>query len=127
MFSKPFQGLLAAVLLVALLALVYHMTASFVWVVFSGVVFAVSLRQFFLPTTFCLSEDEVVSRFLWFEKRRSWKELKSYFTDRNGVLLSPFPGPSRLESFRGFYLIGANHRPEVMEFIRRKLDGGGKK
>ncbi len=122
LFARPLRGLLVTLLLAVLLTLVYLLTTSLVWVVFSGLVLAVSLRQFFLPTTFHLCDQAVVSRFLWFEKRRDWKQLKSYFPDRNGVLLSPFSGPSRLENFRGFYLIGANRRPEVMQFIRNKLN-----
>ena len=114
--------MLVVLLLITVLLLIYYLTASLAWVVCSAVILVVSLRQFFLPTTFRLSDETVVCRFLCFEKKRQWKQLKTYFIDKNGVLLSPFGRPSRLENFRGFYLIGASRKPEVIEFIKKKLD-----
>ncbi len=122
LFERPVRGLLVVLLLLALLVLIYYVTASLIWVAFSSLILIVSLRQFFLPTTFCLSDDTVVSHFLWFEKTKQWEQLNNYFIDKNGVLLSPFARPSRLENFRGIYLIGASTKPMVIEFIKKKFD-----
>ena len=109
-------------LLIALLVLIYYVTASLTWVAFSSVILIVSLRQFFLPTTFCLSDDTVVCQFLWFEKIKQWDQLNNYFIDKNGVLLSPFAGPSRLENFRGTYIKCFEHLDRVMEIVKTKID-----
>ena len=122
LFERPVRGLLVVLLLLALLVLIYYVTASLIWVAFSSLILIVSLRQFFLPTTFCLSDDTVVCHFLWFEKTKQWEQLNNYFIDKNGVLLSPFARPSRLENFRGIYLIGASGKPMVIEFIKKKFD-----
>lgn len=119
--AKPLRALLVVSLLAVVVVLVYFLLASPFWAVFAAALLLVSLRQFFLPTTFRLTDEAVVSRFLWFEKRKEWDYFRSYSRDRNGVLLSPFSGPSRLESFRGFYLIGAGRQPGVLDFIREKL------
>ena len=51
-----------------------------------------------------------------------WSDFRSFYADRNGVLLSPFARPSRLENFRGVYVrFGRSNRDEIRDFIRRKV------
>ena len=96
------------------------------WVGFSAVVLLLAVRQYLLPTTFSLDDEGVASRFLAFKRRKAWKAFRSYYRDRNGVLLSPFPAPSRLENFRGMYLIFGDNADEVMAHVRTKIamEGG---
>jgi len=127
LFSRPLRSLAVLSFLCLLFMLVYLITSSRAWMTLAALVMLGSLRQFFLPTTFLLSDEMVVSRFLWFERKRPWEHFRSCFIDENGVLLSPFSRPSRLEAFRGLYLIGANAKPDVVAFIRKKLADGSKK
>lgn len=120
-FERPVRGMCVVSLLIVLLNFVYHITTSLAWVIFSAFILAISLRQFFFPTVFILCDEHVVCRSLWHEKKMRWEHFKQYFVDKNGVLLSPFQRPSRLENFRGLYLIGANRRHEAMALIEEKL------
>ena len=121
LFEKCLRSVCVVFFLIGILSFVYQMTTSMVWVGLSLLIFAISLRQFFLPTAYFLYDDYVLCRCLFFEKRKKWEQIKNYYIDKNGVFLSPYERPSRLENLHGLYLIGANHRPDAMAFIREKL------
>jgi hypothetical protein len=72
---------------------------------------------FFLPTWYTLSDEGVTVRGLLTTKQKPWSEFRSYCEDRAGVLLSPFPVPSRLARFRGISLQFHANRDEVMAFV----------
>jgi hypothetical protein len=63
-----------------------------------------SLGTYFLPTDYVLTATGVESRFIGVTRRFRWGQFRSFYRDRHGVLLSPFPRPSRLENFRGLYV-----------------------
>ncbi len=80
-----------------------------------------ALLPFFLPTGFRLTEQSVQRRYLGIDQNRRWSEFRSFYPDKNGVLLSPFPRPSRLENFRGMYIRFENNRDEVIAVIKDKI------
>ena len=47
--------------------------------------------------------------------------FRSFYTDKNGVLLSPFIAPSRLENFRGLYITFDNNRDAVLDFVKEHV------
>jgi len=42
--------------------------------------------------------------------------------DKNGIFLSPFRKPRRLENFRGIYLMVGENRDEVISFIKERIN-----
>ncbi|MCU0610426.1 MAG: hypothetical protein MUE60_01380 [Candidatus Eisenbacteria bacterium] len=69
-----------------------------------------SLWPFFMPTTYRLTAS-AVEQVRWpTRQRRPWSAFRRFEADGRGVLLSPFPHPSRLDPFRGMYLLTA---PEI--------------
>lgn len=96
---------------------------------FGGVVYAllaaaflaVSLRSYFLPTWVELDEAGVRLRFLGRTRAVAWDEVRRVDVHREGVHLSPFPEPSRLDSFRGTFVRFAGNAEEVERFVRRKV------
>lgn len=80
-----------------------------------------SVYPYFAPTRYVMDEDDIIVRGLFMTKRKRWNEFKSFYPDKNGVLLSPFSAPSRLENFRGIYLRFGKRRKEIIEFIQRKM------
>jgi hypothetical protein len=78
---------------------------------------------FFLPTTYELTDDGVAVRGIVSRREKRWAEFKSYSVDREGVLLSPFVGPSRLARFRGISLQFHGNRDEVVAFVERAMGG----
>jgi hypothetical protein len=56
------------------------------------------------------------------ELRKKWSQYRSCYPDKNGVLLSPFVRPSRLENFRGTYIRFWNNREEVVSFVKTMIE-----
>jgi hypothetical protein len=79
------------------------------------------IAGFFLPTRYALTEDGVTVAGLVGRKQKAWSEFRSCLVDREGVLLSPFAGRSRLERFRGLSLQFHGNRDEVMAFVERRI------
>jgi hypothetical protein len=81
---------------------------------------------FFLPTRFELTGDGVSVRGLVSRREKNWTEFRSYYVDREGLLLSPFLERSRLERFRGVSIQFHGNRDEVVAFVERKMAGAGR-
>jgi hypothetical protein len=116
------NSILVSVFLVILWAVVYIVTSSALFLVLSVVIMLGSLSPFYLPTRYELTEDEVKVNYVFRSMEKSWTSYRSYYPDKNGVLLSPFPRPSRLESFRGVYIRFEGNKEAVLGFIREKME-----
>ncbi len=81
-----------------------------------------SLTQFFTSTTFEFTNSKIRVNYIVNKVEKDWSQYRSYYTDKNGVLLSPFPGPSRLENFRGLYVRFAGNKDQVMAIVRQKIN-----
>ena len=80
-----------------------------------------SLYRYFVPFRYALYEGQLVVTAPFYRLTKPWSAFRSFYVDNNGVLLSPFAEPSRLENFRGVYVrLGAN-RSEVVDFIKNKI------
>lgn len=80
-----------------------------------------SLGIYFLPTDYTLYVGGLETRFIGVTRRFTWSQFRSYYPDRNGVLLSPFPKPSRLENFRGLFVRFHGNREAVMAVVRERI------
>jgi len=80
-----------------------------------------SMMPFFLPTHYWFTDRAVHKRYLGIAQRRAWAEFRSSYPDANGVLLSPFARPSRLENFRGLYVRFENNREAVLAIVNDKV------
>lgn len=76
---------------------------------------------FYLPTRYTLTEKGVFVRGIVSRKEKDWSEFRSFHRDREGVLLSPFIGRSRLERFRGVSLQFHGNSGEVMAIVERMI------
>jgi hypothetical protein len=50
-----------------------------------------------------------------------WTQFRSFYPDPNGVLLSPFAHPSRLENFRGIYLRYHGQADQVLRIVAERI------
>lgn len=89
------------------------------------VVLGGSLASYFLPTEYALYAGGGEMRFFWICRRFTWEQFRSFYPDRNGVLLSPFPRPSRLENFRGLYLRFDGCEEQVMAIVTERVAAQG--
>ena len=116
------RTLLLLVFLAAFFAGVYLSFQSISVTILSAICLICSLYRYFVPSRYEFYDDRVVV--IAFSRRlmKPWSDFRSFYADRNGVLLSPFERPSRLENFRGVYVrFGNGRRSEILDFIKRKV------
>jgi hypothetical protein len=97
-------------------------TESVMWGVISAFILLLGVYDFIFPTHYRLTSVSAETRVLVIHRRKTWSVIRSYHPDPNGVLLSPFPTRSRLETFRGLYIRFADNRDEVLDFVRERLE-----
>lgn len=120
--ARPVVTMLVVIFLLILAGVVYLLTFSAIFTVIAALVLYGSLTQYFTKTTFEFTDTKVRVKYVVNKIEKEWKQYRSYYPDKNGVLLSPFTSPSRLENFRGLYLRFAGNKEQVMEIVRQKIN-----
>lgn len=120
--NRPLVAVLVTLFILTIGIIVFYMTMSKAFAVLALLMLFVSLSKFYLPTRYRLSEKSVTVKTTSQTITKSWSNYRSMYPDKNGLLLSPFLEPSRLESFRGIYLIFAQNRDEVIRFAEKQLN-----
>lgn len=77
----------------------------------------IATRRYLAPTVYTLDADGARASFLGVSEQRRWSEVRGVYRHANGLFLSPFPEPSRLDSFRGLFLRYRGNREEVERFV----------
>ena len=114
----------SALLLLFLLLLflgIYWLFQSAAATLLSAIFVTSSLYRYFVPFRYELYEHELVVSAPFYHLTKSWSDFRSFYVDNNGVLLSPFIEPSRLENFRGVYVRFGTNRTEAVDFIKSKI------
>jgi hypothetical protein len=119
--QRPLAAVLVTVFLLVTGMLVYYATMSRIFGGLALLVLFLSLAKFYLPTTFTLTDRSVSIKTTTQTVRKGWEQYRSFYPDKNGVQLSPFAEPSRLENFRGMYLIFAGNREEVLRVVDEQI------
>ena len=124
--SHPFKRKILTSFLVILCLLavwisVYLTTFSVLMTIVSVVILLGALSPFFLPTDYELTPDKIRVRFFFSLREKEWSFYRSFYVDKNGVLLSPFAKPSRLENFRGIYIRFDQNKDQVVKFVSSKI------
>lgn len=104
-----------------LFLLVYYWIHSVVFVFIIMLMMIGSLSGFFFPTEYELNSKGVIVKSLFVKNEKPWSHFRSFYPDKNGILLSPFPRPSRLENFRGLYIRFENNRDQVIEYVKKRF------
>ena len=119
----------SALLLLFLLLLfsgIYWLFQSVFVTLLSAIFVTGSLYRYFVPFRYELHEHQLVVTAPFYRLTKSWSDFRSCYVDNNGVLLSPFATPSRLENFRGVYVRFGESRSEVLDFIKSKISANGR-
>jgi len=115
---RKMATVLVSLFLIVIFVLVYLISQSILMIGLAIFIFAGALSTYFFPTRYELSHDKVKVKYLFSAVVKELKNYRSYYPDKNGVLLSPFPRPSRLENFRGIFLRYHNNKSEVDAFVK---------
>ncbi len=114
---KPLVSILVTAFILVISYLVLASTDSQVFSGLSLVIMFGSLAKFYLPTRYELTNNEIVVKNISYTLRKSWDQYRSFYPDKNGILLSPFKERSRLENFRGLYLMFEKNNQQVTQFV----------
>lgn len=107
--------------IVVVVALVRITTDSQAFAVLALVVMAASLAKFYFPTKYRLDSKGVTVKTTTQTLVKEWKLYRSCYPDKNGILLSPFASTSRLENFRGIYLMFQGNNEAVTAFCKERI------
>jgi len=118
---KTVVSILVVLFLLAVWLVVYVTTSSILLTGLAVIIMLASMSSFFLPTRYELDQKKVKIRFFFTNREREWSAFRSFYVDKNGVLLSPFAKPSRLENFRGVYVRFSRNKDQVVDFVRSKI------
>ncbi len=120
---KILVSILVVIFLFVIWLVVNLTTSSFLLTGLSVLIMLGSLSSFFLPTIYELDRKKIKIRFFLTTRERAWNAFRSFYVDKNGILLSPFAKPSRLENFRGIYVRFNRNKDQVVEFVKSKIQG----
>lgn len=119
--KNPKITVIVTLFLFVLVVMVYYMTYSVWFAILAVLILFGSLASFYFPTRYKLTTDEIIVITKMQALHKKWSQYRSVYPDKNGVLLSPFIKPSRLENFRGLYLRFWYNRDEVMAFVKERM------
>lgn len=118
---RPWVSAAVTAFVVAVVVLVRITTESPAFAVLALVIMAASLAKFYFPTRYKLDDKGVTVKTTTQTLTKEWKLYRSCYPDKNGILLSPFAEPSRLENFRGLYIMFQGNGDEVTAFCRERI------
>jgi hypothetical protein len=118
---RPLLSAVVTLFILLLAILVQTMTSSTLFGVLALVVLMASLTKFYFPTSYQLTDRHVTVKTTLQTLSKDWSIYRSCYPDKNGILLSPFPEPSRLENFRGLYIMFSDNKDEVTAFVKAHI------
>ena len=117
------KSVLLGLFLALLLFGIYFGFQSIYVAVLSAIFLIGSLYKYFLPFHHQFEADKFVITSCCYRLEHPWEKFRSFYVDANGVLLSPFAHPTRLENFRGVYVRFGKYSPEeIVNFITSKIE-----
>jgi hypothetical protein len=114
--------ILVTIVLLVSVILVYLLSYSPFLAALSALILFGSLGSFYFPTRYLFYNDHLLVKTKLQTLRKEWHDYRSFYPDKNGVLLSPFGRPTRMENFRGLYVKFSGNRDQVMTIVRSKID-----
>ncbi|MGA1195369.1 MAG: hypothetical protein ACO36I_02585 [Candidatus Latescibacterota bacterium] len=90
---------------------------TFAWVSF--ILLTIAMARYFLPTKYTLDETGVTISMMGHQKKFIWAQFKRADQHPDGIFLSPFSKPHRLDTFRGQFLKTGTQTQEIFHVIQQ--------
>ena len=120
-FDSWKRSALLIAFLIMLIAVVYFASQSIYLTLLSVFFLAGALYKYFVPFRYQFDNHKVTIQSFRYRFDQDWTNFHSFYIDRNGILLSPFAQPSRLENFRGVYVRFGNNKGDVIDFVKQQI------
>ncbi|MBI5266563.1 MAG: hypothetical protein HY851_04940 [candidate division Zixibacteria bacterium] len=118
---RPWVSVAVSLFVVCVIGLVRFSTDSQAFAVLTAIIMVASLAKFYFPTRYRIDDAGVTVKTTTQTLKKEWSLYRSCYPDKNGILLSPFAEPSRLENFRGLYLMYDKNAEAVAAFCRSHI------
>lgn len=120
--EDPHKGIFAVTVILLISLIVHFSFNETYYTVLSLVLLVGSLSKFFFPVTYTFTDTQVRVRGLIFPLERPWSEFRRIDRFRDGVSLSPFVRPSRLDHYRAVFIRFKDNRDDVLAFLAGKIE-----
>ncbi|MDE3000515.1 MAG: hypothetical protein OXU79_15700 [Gemmatimonadota bacterium] len=80
-----------------------------------------SMSRYFLPTRYALQERHILIAHLGAKRTLPWNRIRRHTVAPDGVFLSPFARPHRLDPFRGCFLRRRENLEEIIDYVQARL------
>ncbi len=118
---RPLFSAGITLLVLLIIVMVYNTTQSVFFGLLAFIIMFLSLAKFYFPTQYLLNDQGVTVRTTTQTMTKKWSDFRSFYGDKNGILLSPIAEPSRLENFRGQFIMFNNNKDEVTAFVKSRI------
>ena len=119
--ERPLLSFGLIVFLFAVWIAVGYIYREVVWVFLAVILLLGAVAPYFVITCYGLDREGISVKRYFTTTRKKWGELRSFYPDKRGVLVSPFANPSRLENFRGVYLRFGGNREKVLAVLEQNI------
>ncbi|MFH2037365.1 MAG: hypothetical protein ABIJ45_13255 [Candidatus Zixiibacteriota bacterium] len=113
---------LVTLFLIILVVVVWFVTYSKLLTVLSGLFLYGSMSSYYFPTKYKLTGKKIIVKTTMQTLTKEWPQYRTYYPDKNGVLLSPFARRTRMENFRGLYVKYEGNKHEVDAMVKRIME-----
>jgi len=120
-FDNWRRSALLIAFLIMLIVVVYFASQSIYLTLLSVFFLVGALYKYFVPFRYQFDNQKVTIQSFRYRFEQDWTNFHSFYIDRNGILLSPFAQPSRLENFRGVYVRFGNNKGAVINFVKQQI------
>jgi len=92
---------------------------TFAWVSF--ILLTLAMARYFLSTKYTLDETGVTISILGYQKPFTWAQFNRADQHADGIFLSPFSTPHRLDTFRGQFLKTGAQTHEIFHVVQQHI------
>ncbi len=118
---KPWVSVAVSLFVILVAVCVYSWMESHLFTILALLIMLGSLAKFYFPTRYRMTGQSVTVKTTTQTLVKEWKLYRSCYPDKKGILLSPFATPTRLENFRGLYIMFENNNEAVTAFVRERI------
>lgn len=93
--------------------------------IFGFILFFAEMLPYFTPAMYEIYEDRVVAKFVIGKMERNFADVKCFYRDKRGVMLSPYRSPRRMDTFRGLSLrfsVKGDEKQALLPLLRTKIE-----
>jgi hypothetical protein len=118
---QPWVSAAVSLFVILVAVCVYSWMESHFFTILALLIMLGSLAKFYFPTHYKLTDKSVTVKTTTQTLVKEWKLYRSSYPDKKGILLSPFVTSSRLENFRGLYVMFEKNNEQVTAFVREQI------